>query len=94
MRNSNEKDKLILFSCPVCHSELWIDLELKEIIKVERGKKPKSSLDDLLEKEIEKKAKADLKFEATAKMAQEKKKKLEKEFKKFLESWDEEESKD
>lgn len=89
MSNSNQQDKVVVLVCPVCHSQLWVDLKSVEIIKVEKGKKPKSSLDDLLAKEKEKKAKADLRFEATAKMAQEKKKKLEKEFKKFLETWGE-----
>ncbi|HHF42917.1 MAG: hypothetical protein DRI99_04115 [Candidatus Aminicenantes bacterium] len=90
MKTKSDQKKLISVNCPICHSILWIDPVLGEVIKVEKGKRPKSSLDDLLLKEKEKKEKADLRFEATAKMAREKRRKIEEEFEKFLKTLDKE----
>jgi|Deesub1362B_J571_1020462.scaffolds.fasta_scaffold00019_14 hypothetical protein len=91
MSSKSDQKKLISLVCPTCHSILWIDPKLEAVIKVEKGKRPKSSLDDLLMKEKEKKEKADLRFEATAKMARERRRKIEKEFEQFLQNLDKEE---
>ena len=66
--------------CPVCRSALWIDPLSQEVVKSERSKKTKGSLDDLLEKEKKRRSEFDRKFEATAELEKEKKKKAEEKF--------------
>jgi hypothetical protein len=77
----NEK-KLNVFhvNCPVCRTALWIDPVCQEVVKTEKSKKKKGSLDELLEKEKKRKSEFDRKFEATAELEKEKKKKAQEKF--------------
>lgn len=76
-----EKSKsLIQVSCPACSTILWVDPLTQSIIKSEKAKKTKSSLDDLLMKEKKKKAQADRRFESTAELEKKKKKAAEDQF--------------
>jgi uncharacterized Zn finger protein (UPF0148 family) len=72
----NEK-KLNVFrvSCPVCRTDLWIDPVSQEVVKSEKSKRKKGTLDELLEKEKKRKSEFARKFEATAELEKEKKKK-------------------
>jgi hypothetical protein len=70
--------------CPCCHSQLWIDLLTHSVIKSEKGKKEKESLDVLLLREKKKKMEFERKFEATSEMQKERRKKAQEIFKKAL----------
>ena len=60
-------------NCPGCTMVLWIDPETREVIKSERPKKKRGSLDDLLLKEKKKKDESDQRFTSTAELAKKKK---------------------
>jgi len=85
MAKKTEDEKVFGLECPVCHSTLWIDPMTKKIVKSEKAKKKTGSLDDLLMKEKERKGEFDRKFEATAELEKEKKKKAQE---KFLKAFD------
>ncbi|MCP5050036.1 MAG: hypothetical protein GY940_22915, partial [bacterium] len=54
---------IIEIECPDCNSSLWVDVEKKAVIQHKKTEKKKmSSLDELLLKEKEKKAKVDERF--------------------------------
>jgi len=67
-------------SCPVCRTVLWIDPVSQEVVKSEREQKKKGTLDELLVKEKKRKSEFDRKFEATAELEREKKKKAHEKF--------------
>lgn len=71
-------------SCPVCRSVLWIDPVSQKVVKSEKSKKKKGTLDELLEKEKKRKSEFDRKFEATAELEREKKKKAQEKFAEIL----------
>lgn len=50
--------------CPCCHSVLWVDPEIREVIRSEKGRKPKGDLDELLSKEKKRQAEFDHRFDA------------------------------
>jgi hypothetical protein len=77
---NEEKSSVFRASCPVCRSVLWIDPVSEEVVKSEKSKKKKGSLDDLLEKEKKRRSEFDRKFEATAELEREKKKKAQEKF--------------
>ena len=78
---NNKKDSDVLkVECPCCGSLLWIDSAHKEVIKSERKKKKKGSLDDLLLKERKRKADFEARFESTAELAREKQKEAQKKY--------------
>jgi uncharacterized Zn finger protein (UPF0148 family) len=70
--------------CPVCRSVLWIDPVSQKVVKSEKSKKKKGTLDDLLEKEKKRKSEFDRKFEVTAELEREKKKKAQEKFAEVL----------
>jgi len=77
----NEKrPKIFHVNCPVCRSVLWIDPMSQDVVKSERSKTPKGSLDELLEKEKKRTSEFARKFEATAELEKEKKKKAQEMF--------------
>jgi hypothetical protein len=84
MKKNGEKKQVFLVRCPICRSELWIDPVTQKVIKSERGKKEKGSLDDLLQKEIRKKREFERKFEATTEMQKEKQRKAREIFERAL----------
>ena len=75
-----EKPKVFVVTCPGCQSNLWIDPEAEAIMKSEKGQKKKGSLDELLVKEKKRKNAFAHKFEATAALEKEKKKKAQEKF--------------
>ena len=71
--------------CPHCHTTIWVDSATKSVIRSEKGAaKPKSSLDELLEKEHVRRQGFDQKFEATAELEKQKKLKAREKFEKAL----------
>ena len=81
---NEKKSSVFRVSCPVCRSALWIDPVSQGVVKSEKSKKKKGSLDDLLEKEKKRRSEFDRKFEATAELEREKKKKAQEKFAEVL----------
>jgi hypothetical protein len=71
--------------CPCCEATLWIDGETKAVLRSEKAKKKKGSLDDLLVKEHHRQSEFDRKFDATFELQKEKHSKADELFKKALE---------
>ncbi|MFQ6068911.1 MAG: hypothetical protein ACE5LC_00130 [Candidatus Aminicenantales bacterium] len=87
MGSSKEK-KIIQTRCPVCHSLLWVDSSTEEVIKLEKGKKRKDSLENLLLKEKKRREAFEHKFEATAELEKKRLEKTKEEFEKALSKLD------
>ena len=81
------KDKPGVFqvTCPCCGVLLWVDGETRAVLKSEKAKKAKGSLDDLLVKEKARTDRFGRKFEATFELQREKHSKADEMFKKALE---------
>jgi hypothetical protein len=81
------KDEAHVFSliCPCCEATLWVDGESRAVLRSEKAKRKKGSLDDLLVKEQERRSGFDRKFEATFELQKEKHSKADQLFKKALE---------
>jgi len=81
------KDEARVFSliCPCCEATLWIDGETRAVLRSEKAKRKKGSLDDLLVKEHERRSGFDRKFDATFELQKEKHSKADELFKKALE---------
>ena len=85
MEESKEKTQVFQIICPICQSLLWVDSATEEVIQFEKkGGKRKKSLDELLIKEKKRKDEFGKKFEATAELEREKKKKAKEKFEKVL----------
>lgn len=84
MEAGKKTTQVFQIKCPCCHSQLWIDPLTSAVIKSEKGKKEKESLDVLLQKEKKKKMEFDRKFEATSEMQEERRKKAQEIFEKAL----------
>jgi hypothetical protein len=69
----NQEEGLFFIQCPCCRARLWVDPLSREVVQAERAGKPKSSLDDLLAREKQKKETMDRKFSSTAELARKKK---------------------
>ena len=89
-KKTETNSKVIRIHCPCCHATLWYDSVTSEVIKSEKEKKKKSSLDDLLAKEKRKKSDIDRRFTSTAELEKEKRKEALKKFKKAFTKLDEE----
>jgi len=77
--------KVFEIACPHCHTTIWVDAATRSVIRSEKGAaKPKSSLDDLLEKEHVRRQGFEQKFEATAELEKQKKQKAKEQFEKAL----------
>ena len=85
MTETREKTGVFQLTCPCCRTVLWVDGELKEVIRSEKAKKEKGSLDDLLLKEKKRQEEFGRKFEATFELSQEKQIKANEQFRKALE---------
>jgi uncharacterized Zn finger protein (UPF0148 family) len=81
---NEEKSQVFQVSCPVCRTVLWIDPGCREVVKSEKAKKKKGTLDELLVREKKRKSGFDRKFEATAELEREKKKKAQEKFAEVL----------
>jgi len=67
---------LIEIECPVCHANLWVDTDKKNVVQHKRSeKKNLSSFEELLNKEKQKKEAVDERFSQAQSLEQAKKKK-------------------
>jgi Zn-finger nucleic acid-binding protein len=84
---ADPKDDKHVFSvvCPCCGATLWLDGETGSVLRSEKAKKAKGSLDDLLVKEHKRQSEFDRKFDATFELQKEKHAKADEVFKKALE---------
>ena len=81
------KDEAHVFStvCPCCGATLWVDEKTRSVLRSEKAKKAKGSLDDFLVKEQKRQSEFDRKFDATFELQKEKHGKADELFKKALE---------
>ena len=70
---------------------LWIDPVTQEVMKFDRAKKEKGSLDSLLIKEKKRRKGFERKFEATAELQKERQKKAKEQFEKALTNFEKDE---
>jgi len=92
MKAEKEKKKVCRIQCPGCQKVLWIDLVTQQVIRSEKGKRKKGSLDDLLVLEKKKREGFERKFEATSEMQEERKKMAREIFEKALTNIDKEDT--
>jgi hypothetical protein len=90
MKAEKEKKKVFRIQCPGCQKVLWIDPVAQQVIRSEKGKRKKGTLDDLLVQEKKKKEGFERKFEATSEMQKERKEKAREIFEKALTNFDKE----
>lgn len=84
MKSTGKDQRVFQVPCPGCGSLLWVDPVLRKVIKSEKQKRKKGSLDDLLIQEKKKKKEFERKFEATSEMQKEKQREAEEKFRKAL----------
>jgi len=75
MNTVKESHKVFCIECPGCRKVLWIDPVTRQVIRSEKNKRKKGSLDDLLVEERKKREGFERKFEATSEMQKERKEK-------------------
>jgi Zn-finger nucleic acid-binding protein len=87
MADTDKKDEARVFPvvCPCCEATLWVDGETRTVLRSEKAKKKKGSLDDLLVKEHKRQSEFDRKFDATFELQKEKHSKADELFKQALE---------
>lgn len=88
MTTEKENKRVFCIQCPGCQKVLWIDPVTQEVIRTEKGKRKKGSLDDLLVREKKKREGFERKFEATSEMQKERKEKAREIFEKALNNID------
>ena len=88
-----EKSRVFQVACPCCGASLWVDGTLREVIRSEKVKKAKGSLDDLVAKEIKREEEMGSKFEATVELHKQRHTAAEERFLKALADADKEEVK-
>ncbi len=64
MTEDQDKPGVFRVVCPCCRATLWVDAEIREVIRSEKGAKPKGSLDDLVAKEQKRQQEFGRRFEA------------------------------
>ncbi len=68
--------KLIEVDCPQCRSKLWVDIESRQVVQHKKAtRRETADFSDLLQKEKEKKEKADQRFAQARELEQAKKEK-------------------
>jgi len=85
MAGTRDGSHVFSIVCPCCEATLWIDLETRAVLRSEKAKKKKGSLDDLLVKEHRRQSEFDRKFDANFELQREKQAKADELFKKALE---------
>jgi hypothetical protein len=85
MAEIKEESRVFSVVCPCCEATLWIDGETRAVLRSEKAKKKKGSLDELLVKENKRQSEFDRKFDATFELQKEKHSKADELFKKALE---------
>ena len=71
--------------CPCCEATLWVDGGSRTVLRSEKAKKAKGSLDAALAKEQQRQGEFDRKFEATFELQKEKRGQADEMFRKALE---------
>jgi hypothetical protein len=85
MADPEDKTHVFPVVCPCCGATLWLDGPTRSILRSEKAKKAKGSLDDLLVKEHKRQSEFDRKFDATFELQREKHAQADDLFKKALE---------
>jgi len=85
MTETKDKPGVFPVTCPCCGATLWVDGESRAVMRSEKAKKAKGSLDDLLVKEKARTDQFGRKFEATFELQKEKHAKADELFKHALE---------
>lgn len=85
MADTDGKPDIFQVTCPCCGALLWVDGKTRAVLKSEKAKKAKGSLDDLLVKEKARTDQFGSKFDATIELQRAKKSKADEIFKKALE---------
>jgi len=88
MTETKEEGHVFSLVCPCCGATLWVDGEARAVLRSEKAKRQKGSLDDLLVKEHKRQSEFDRKFDATFELQKEKHNKADEAFKKALEKAD------
>jgi len=83
----DDKKPVFEVRCPHCRAALWVDAVSRSVVGSEKGAgREKSSLDDLLTKEKQRREGFERKFEATAELEKTKQEKAREKFDKALSS--------
>jgi hypothetical protein len=90
MNTAKDTHKVFRIECPGCSKVLWVDPVTQQVLRSERNKRKKGSLDDLLVQEKKKREGFERKFEATSEMQKERKEKAREIFEKAFTKIDEE----
>ncbi|MBE3125023.1 MAG: hypothetical protein IMZ54_10270 [Acidobacteria bacterium] len=85
MAETKDEARVFSLTCPCCEATLWVDGETRAVLRAEKVKRKKGSLDDLLVKEHKRRSEFDSKFDATFELQKEKHDKADELFKKALE---------
>jgi len=85
MTDDKDRPGVFQLTCPCCEAVLWVDGESRAVLRSEKAKRKKGSLDDLLVKEHKRQSEFDRKFDATFELQKEKHSKADELFKKALE---------
>ena len=85
MTETKDKPGVFPVTCPCCGATLWVDGPSKAIMRSEKAKKDKGSLDDFLVKEKARTDQFGRRFDATFELQKEKQAKADELFKKALE---------
>lgn len=88
---AKKRGEVFQLHCPCCHSLLWIDPVAQEVIRSEKPKRKKGTLDELLLKEKKKREGVNRKFQATAELEKERWKKIQEKYKKAFTEVEEDE---
>jgi len=85
MTETEGETHVFSLTCPCCGATLWVDGKTRAVLRSEKAKRQKGSLDDLLVKEHKRQSEFDRKFDATFELQKEKHNKADEVFKKALE---------
>jgi Zn-finger nucleic acid-binding protein len=85
MADPSEDAHVFSVVCPCCGATLWLDGSTRSVLRSEKAKRAKGSLDDLVVKEHKRQSEFDRRFDATFELQKEKHAKADDLFKKALE---------
>jgi hypothetical protein len=85
MAETKDEPGVFQVTCPCCGALLWVDGKSRAVMKSEKAKKAKGSLDDFLVKEKARTDQFGRKFDATFELQKEKQAKADELFQKALE---------
>jgi uncharacterized protein with von Willebrand factor type A (vWA) domain len=85
MAEKTDKPGVFQVVCPCCQATLWVDGGTHTVLRSEKAKKAKGSLDELVVKEKARQEQFDRKFDATFELQREKHSKADELFSKALE---------